>query len=169
VVRPTPYLALQSLLDRSAPHGNHYHWQSHRLPDLSDGGIATLTGAVESATSRMSLISGWAIGGAVSRVDPSATAVGEREIGYELRLIAGWPASDPDGERHRTWVRDGWDRLRPHSSGRQYATFLADEGGAGVRAAYGDRLDRLTALKDHYDPTNVFRLNVNIPPTGGTR
>jgi hypothetical protein len=101
VVRPTPYLALQSLLDRSAPRSNYYYWQSHRLPDLTEGVVATLTGAVESATSPMSLISGWAIGGAVSRVDPAATAVGEREIGYELRLIAGWPASDPDGERHR--------------------------------------------------------------------
>jgi len=118
----------------------------------------------------MSLISGWAIGGAMSRVDPSATAVGEREIGYELRLITGWTPQDPDGERHRTWVREGWDRLRPHSSGRQFATFLSDEGSAGVRAAYGDRLDRLTALKNTYDPTNVFRLNANIPPSqGGTR
>ena len=169
VVRPTPYLALQSLLDRSAPHGNHYYWQSHRLPDLADPVISTLMTAVESATSRMSLVSGWAIGGAMSRVDPSATAVGEREIGYELRLITGWPPQDPDGERHRTWVHDGWERLRPYSSGRQFATFLSDEGSAGVRAAYGDRLARLTALKDHYDPTKLFRLNANNRPTGGTR
>ena len=28
-----------------------------------------------------------------------------------------------------------------------------------------DRLSRLTALKDRWDPTNFFRLNANIPPT----
>jgi FAD/FMN-containing dehydrogenase len=52
-----------------------------------------------------------------------------------------------------------------HGNGRQYPTFLADEGLAGVRSAYGDGWPRLVALKDRYDPTNVFRLNANIPPS----
>jgi hypothetical protein len=46
-----------------------------------------------------------------------------------------------------------------------YANFLSDEGAAGVEAAYGDWLKRLTALKDRYDSANVFRLNANIPPS----
>jgi FAD/FMN-containing dehydrogenase len=46
-----------------------------------------------------------------------------------------------------------------------YVNFISDEGRAGVQSAYGDRLKRLTALKDRYDPTNLFRLNANIPPT----
>jgi hypothetical protein len=108
-------------------------------------------------------------GGAVSRVDPAATAVGERETGFELRTIAVWRPGDPEVERHKTWVRDGWEKLRAHSAGRQYAAFLSDEGTAGVEAAYGDRLGRLVALKDQFDPTNIFRLNANIQPSGGIR
>jgi hypothetical protein len=54
--------------------------------------------------------------------------------------------------------------LRPWSCG-VYSHFVSDEGAAGVEAAYGDRLKRLTALKDTYDPANLFRLNANIPPT----
>jgi FAD/FMN-containing dehydrogenase len=165
LVRPVPYRAVQTLLDGSATHGTHSYWKSHRLLDLSDAVIDRIVELVESATSPFSMVSGWAIGGAVSRVDPRATAVGEREVGFELRVIGVWPPGDPRGELHTAWVREGWDSLRPHSSGRQYATFLSDEGFAGVQAAYGDRLARLVALKDRYDPTNVFRLNVNIAPS----
>jgi FAD/FMN-containing dehydrogenase len=33
-----------------------------------------------------------------------------------------------------------------------------------VRAGYGDNYDRLTTLKAKYDPTNLFRMNLNIAP-----
>jgi FAD/FMN-containing dehydrogenase len=167
LIRPVPYRAVQTLLDGSAPRGTHAYWRSHRLPTLSDAVIARIVGLVESITSPFSLLNGWAIGGAASRISPDATALGEREVGFELRLIAAWPPGDPDGERHTTWVREGWEALRPYGAGRQYPGFLSDEGAAGVRAAYGDRLPRLTALKDRFDPQNVFRLNANIPPSKG--
>ena len=165
-VRPIPYVALQSLLDGGAPHGRHYYWRSHRLPSLPDDAIGVLCERLESATSPFAQISGWAMGGAVARVDPDATAVGEREVGIDLSLAVGWPGSDPEPERHRAWSREGWEALRPHSVG-VYANFVSDEGAAGVRAAYGERLARLTALKDRYDPANVFRQNANIPPSEG--
>jgi FAD/FMN-containing dehydrogenase len=167
LIRPVPYRAVQSLLDGSAARGSHAYWRSHRLPDLSDAVIDVMVERVGTMTSPLSLLNGWMIGGAVSRVQPEATALGAREVGFELRLIAVWRPGDGERARHVGWVREGWDALRPHSAGRQYATFLTDEGMAGVRAAYGDHLDRLTALKRRYDPTNVFHLNANIPPTGG--
>ena len=166
LIRPVPYRAVQSLLDGSAAPGNASYWRSHRLAALTDDVIATVVSLAASVTSPLSLISGWVIGGAVSRAAPGATAVGPRDPGYELRLIANWRPGDPSGDRHIGWVRDGWERLRPASAG-QFATFLSDEGAEGVRAAYGDRLPRLAALKRRYDPANVFRLNPTIAPTGG--
>jgi hypothetical protein len=104
------------------------------------------------------------MGGAVSRVDPEATAVGEREIGFDLSLAAAWSPTDADDTRHKARVREGWEAMRPHSVG-VYANFISDEGAAGVEAAYGSRLRRLTALKDRYDPTNFFRMNANVLPS----
>jgi FAD/FMN-containing dehydrogenase len=164
LVRPVPYLAIQSMLDGGAPHGRHYYWRSHRLPELSDEVIEVFTHQLASITSPFSQINGWAMGGAVSRVDPEATAVGEREVGFDISFAAAWPPSDPEAERHTAWVRAGWEGLRPHSSG-VYANFISDEGAAGVESAYGRRLKRLTALKDRWDPANVFRMNANIPPS----
>jgi FAD/FMN-containing dehydrogenase len=162
-----PYVAHQAMGDMGAPHGNHYYWKSHRLPGLTEEVIGILIDATQNITSPFSQIGGWVMGGALSRVDPEATAVGQREEGVELNVTAAWRPDDPGGERHVAWVRAGWDALRPHSVG-VYANFLSDEDAAGVEAAYGARLRRLTALKDRYDPTNFFRLNANIPPSART-
>ena len=164
VVRPIPYVALQSMLDGGAPPGRHYHWKSHRLAGFPDEVIDVFLDRLDATTSPFAQINGWAMGGAVSRVDPDATAVGEREVGFDISLAVGWPGSDPEPERHRAWARDGWEALAAHSVGL-YANFISDEGAAGVEAAYGRRLDRLTALKDRYDPANVFRLNANVAPS----
>ena len=40
-----------------------------------------------------------------------------------------------------------------------------DEEESRVRSAYGGNYERLVGLKNKYDPTNLFRLNQNIPPT----
>jgi hypothetical protein len=162
-VRLVPYLAIQSMLDGGAPHGMHYYWKSHRLPEFSDEAIDIFVSRVESMTSPFSQIGGWAVGGAVSRVSPETTAVGTREVGFEINVIAAW-RPDPDGQRHIDWVREAWEALRPFSVG-VYANFLSDEDAAGIAAAYGARLKQLTALKDRYDPTNFFRMNANIVPT----
>ena len=164
LVRPVPYLFVQSSLDAGNPHGMHYYWRSQRVPELGDEVVDRLAGLVDTITSPLSYVAGFAMSGALTRVDADATAVGRRDTGFELSVVAGWPPPDPDPERHLAWVRRGWDQLRPHSSG-VYSHFISDEGAAGVQDAYGDRLKRLTALKDQYDPTNLFRMNANIPPS----
>lgn len=165
-VSPVPYAAVQSMLDGGAPPGMHYYWKSHRLPVLTDEVIDVIMAGVAGVPTPFSQFSGWAMGGEVSRVDPDETAVGEREPGFELNITAAWRPSDPDGDGHVAWVRKQWEALRPHSVG-VYANFLSDEDADAVAEAYGSRLKRLTALKDRLDPTNFFRLNANVAPSGG--
>ncbi|MFI6094974.1 FAD-binding oxidoreductase [Lentzea sp. NPDC051213] len=165
--RPMPYLALQTMLDGGAPPGRHYYWKARRLPSLTTEVIDVFATAIEGRTSPFAQINGWAVGGAVSRVDDAATAVGDRARGFEMSLTVGWPAADIEPDRHREWAREGWQALAPYSDG-VYANFISDEGLAGIQAAYGEaRLERLTALKDRWDPANVFHLNANIPPSEG--
>jgi FAD/FMN-containing dehydrogenase len=168
LVRPAPYLFFQSSQDAGNPRGLHYYWRSQRVSDLTEAVVDQLAGLAASSTSPRSYVAGFAMGGAVTRVDPDATAVGEREVGYELSIVAAWPPADPDPERHVAWVRGGSEVLRPYRTG-VFSHFLSDEGPAGVEDAYGDRLKRLTALKDRWDPANFFRQNANIPPTPAGR
>ena len=163
-VAVVPYVFIQSMLDGGAPHGRHYYWKSHRLPDLSDAVIDVFIERLGAMTSPFAQISGWAMGGAVSRVDADATAIGPREVGLDISFATGWLPSDPDPERHREWSRAAWRALQPHSTG-VYANFISDEGEAGIEAAYGDRQTRLRAVKAAWDPENVFRMNANITPS----
>jgi FAD/FMN-containing dehydrogenase len=65
---------------------------------------------------------------------------------------------------HEAWVTAFADSLRQGAVG-VYVNFLGDEGETRVREAYpGPTWDRLVAVKSQYDPTNLFRLNQNIPP-----
>jgi FAD/FMN-containing dehydrogenase len=168
VVRPTPYAALQSMLDGGAPPGRHYYWKAHKLPSLTDDVIDIFLRAMEAPTSPFAQINGWAVGGAVSRVNDDATAVGDRHEGFEMSITVGWLPTDTEPERHKAWVRDAWDALRPHGEG-VYANFISDEGASGVEYAYGNRLQRLQALKATWDPGNFFHLNNNIAPSAGDR
>jgi FAD/FMN-containing dehydrogenase len=161
----TPYVAVQSMQDAGAPPGRHYYWKAHRLPELSEPVVDIFVEAMTSATSPFAMINGWAVGGAVSRVDRDATAIADREPGFEMSVTVGWPPSDQDSAGHVAWARRTWDALRPFGAG-VYANFISDEGSAGVAYAYGEHLTRLRELKAVHDPDNVFRLNNNIPPAG---
>ena len=165
-VRPMPYVALQSLLDGSAPHGRHYYWKSHRLPSFPDELIDIVVARVAVAKAPFWQLNGWAVGGAASRVDARATAMSQRDEGFHFNIVAAWPPPDAERDSHVAWVRESWELLRPYGEG-VYANFISDEGDAGVEAAFGERLARLVALKDRHDPTNFFRLNANIPPSNG--
>jgi FAD/FMN-containing dehydrogenase len=164
-VRPIPYVALHGMLDGGAPHGRHYYWKSHRFETFPDELIEIFAARAESVEAPFWQLNGWAVGGAASRIDPAQTAMGHREVGFDLNVVAAWPPPDSAADEHTAWVREGWRQMQPYAGG-VYANFISDEGKAGIEAAYGERLTRLTALKDRYDPTNLFRQNANVPPSG---
>jgi FAD/FMN-containing dehydrogenase len=56
--------------------------------------------------------------------------------------------------------------MERHSTGGVYLNFpgFGEEKEALARAGYGENYERLAALKAKYDPDNLFRMNINIPP-----
>jgi FAD/FMN-containing dehydrogenase len=81
---------------------------------------------------------------------------------FVLNAVTGWHGPDA-GPSHKQWARDVIHAASDASTGRAYVNFLGDMDAA--RASYGERTyERLVALKNEYDPTNLFRLNQNIEP-----
>ena len=89
----------------------------------------------------------------------------DRSAPFDLIVIAGGFRPE-DAEKNVRWARATSDAMRPFMSGAAYVNYLgADAGIDAVRSAYGPAYPRLVALKDRYDPANVFRLNQNIRPS----
>ncbi len=103
------------------------------------------------------------LGGAMARVPANATAFAHRGSRIMVNLAALYEKPD-EKQTHEAWVTDFTAALKQNDNGA-YVNFLGDEGESRVRDAYpGSTWDRLRAIKRRYDPTNLFRLNQNIPP-----
>jgi FAD/FMN-containing dehydrogenase len=74
---------------------------------------------------------------------------------------------DPaDLPQHLAWARAARNAISTYGKGETYVNFTGEEDKSNVRASYSPAIyARLQAVKDQYDPYNVFRFNLNIPPS----
>jgi FAD/FMN-containing dehydrogenase len=160
-----PYTAFQAIVDPFSPKGwLNYHRGEH-LAALPDDAIDAYVEHGARVTSPMSQMILFRHGGAITRVPEDATAASHRDAPYMWHPIAAW--SDPaESEREIGWVRASSAAMAPFATGGVYLNFEQDEGERHVRAGYSvDKYARLVALKDKYDPENLFRINQNIAPS----
>jgi FAD/FMN-containing dehydrogenase len=168
-ITPKPYMAHQAMFDPAFPHGRHYYWKSSELSTLTDEAIDVISERCSAITSPYSSVPIFTLGGAIARVGEEASAYSNRSAAHNINIVAAWEPGDPEPERHLEWVRTFWSAMQPHATG-VYVNFLSDEPQERVRAAYGPKkYERLAALKDRYDPTNLFRINQNIRPASGRK
>ncbi|HET9488573.1 MAG TPA: FAD-binding oxidoreductase [Methylomirabilota bacterium] len=166
---PTSYTAVQTMLDASYPSGMQHYWKSSFLHDVGDNAIDTMIAHCTALASPLChALLEYQLGGAVGRIDRDTTAFAARDAQHAF--VALGLCTDPaEAKRCTQWARDFWEAMQPFSTGGVYVNYLGregDEGAERVRAAYGaDKYQRLLALKEKYDPTNLFRLNQNIKPT----
>jgi FAD/FMN-containing dehydrogenase len=156
LVRRMPYLDFQRMFDPGVPSGLRYYWKSEYLKGIDDETIDTLLAHAWDAPSPRTYTLIYQMGGAVARRHGDSSAFEDRSAAFAMIINAAW--EDGDATPHIEWTRALWERVRPASTGRTYINYLdRDEGQDRARAIYGaEKLHRLTALKQRYDPLNVF-------------
>ena len=163
---PMPYVAMQSLLDPLWGPGAQNYFTSALLDRLDDATIDTLLARHAAGTAPVRELHLYQGGGAMGRVPADATAYAHRDAAYVLEIIARSPERD-GFEQHADWARTTHRTMDPWATGGGYVNFTSEPGQDKVRAAYPpDTYARLVAVKDRYDPANLFRLNQNIHPSG---
>jgi FAD/FMN-containing dehydrogenase len=161
-----PYTAAQSDFDAFFPEGLLYYWKSLNLDRLDDEAIGAMVANAKNRPSPQTLLIARHLGGAISRVPEDATAYGNRDAQFNLSIDSTW--EDPtESERNIAWTREVWTKMRQFSDGGIYLNFAGflEEGEKLLHEAHGGNYERLVALKNEYDPTNLFRVNQNIKPT----
>lgn len=161
---PTPYVQLQVSLDDVYHYGIKAYERSGFLrriePALADEVIERLV-ASNLPSAQVIFVHQ---GGAIARVRPDATAFWHRDAQYSMMIQAHW--TDPaQSDEIIGWARSTWAELESHTNGFYVNTISEDDPQRRVRGTYGDNYPRLVALKNAYDPTNLFRRNANIAPT----
>ena len=157
------YTHVQSGFDGFFPKGSLYYWKSLYVTELSDElieALAMLAGERPSPRTTMDI---WDLSGAMQRVPADATAFGKRDAPYMVAVESSW--DDPAmTDRNIAWTRDAIASLQRFGAGGSYLNFpgFGEEREALLRGAYGANYDRLIALKEQYDPTNLFRMNLNL-------
>jgi FAD/FMN-containing dehydrogenase len=159
-----PYPTMNTLLDDGFPARSQNYWLSSFTVGLSDELIDIAVERFATTPSPMNAIILEHFHGAVTRVEPTATAVPHRENGWNLLIPSVW--LDPaDTEANVTWTRETHAALKEQLVDRRWLNYLGhDQGIDAVRAAYGPNWQRLVAVKRRVDPENVFHRNHNIPP-----
>ncbi len=161
LIRPMPYSTMNSLVDAAIGPGMRHYWKQNLLRELSDGAIEAIVDHVARVPSPRSVVLIDQVHGAARRVAPTATAFPHRDAPHGLVMLSMWddPAAD---ETNIRWTRELAAATRPFATGGAYVNEAWDEKSG---AAFGVNYERLVAIKNRYDPTNLFRHNTNIAPT----
>lgn len=163
-VIPMPYSALHDFTTKTWPEGAYNYWRSNIMNELSDGAIDTLVSFARDKPSSRTEIILTHMEGAIANVDIDETAYPHRNAKFINHIPVAW--GDPRETQARLeWADAIFEEMQPYYAEGAYVNFLDEVDAGRVQEAYLDNFERLVALKDEYDPNNLFRNNQNIPPS----
>jgi FAD/FMN-containing dehydrogenase len=160
-----PYPVVQSMFDGLLPSGLQWYWRGDFVRDLPDAAIEAHLAAIAEAPTEMSLMHLYPIDGAVRRRPAEAAAWNCRDATWSM-VIAGIDPDPANAAAIGAWARRYWEAVHPFNLGGAYPNFMMDdEAPDRLRETFGANYPRLVAIKQRYDPDNLFRRNQNIVVT----
>ena len=159
-----PYAGFQTAFDPLLTPGGRNYWKSNNFSSLSDAAVDVMIAAAARLPGPECEIFVAQLGGAMGRVKPEATAFVGRDANYIMNVHGRW-SDARDDERVRAWARQVFQDAAPHATGSGYVNFLTEDEADRVAASYGTNYARLQAVKQRFDPGNLFRMNLNIEPS----
>jgi FAD/FMN-containing dehydrogenase len=165
---PTPWLDWQSAMDSVFPKGSRGYWKNVSFSRLDEEVVGVLLSFASELAWQGTGIDIHHLEGAFGRVPEDATAFPNRSARFWLNVYGFWKDAAED-ERLTAFARKAYAAMQPFSEHGEYVNFLGAELGQrdtdAARRSYGeDKYRRLVAIKNRYDPQNVFRYNHNILP-----
>lgn len=162
-----PYSMMDMIsMDPVDPLGVYLH--SELLRDLSPDTIGTLVDvAGADSNSPLILLEIRQLGGKLSRPVGELSPMGRSGARFAMHAVGATPFPEME-QAVRSYLAHVAEAIRPHQTGATYVNFVDLDSATEerVKAAYSpEDFERLVALKDKYDPENLFRFNRNIPPT----
>jgi len=165
-VEVLPYLQLQRAADEPTRHGQRQYARSHFIRSTTDALVEAFLARAGRDPEVAANASLGQLGGAISRIGPDDSPFSGRDALFDFVVSSTWedPAADAD---RLAAARAYGDSILPLSTGRSYVNAIDGDETDKVRSAFGAATyDRLVAIKDRYDPDNVFHLNQNVRPSG---
>jgi FAD/FMN-containing dehydrogenase len=163
-VAGTDYLDLQRSGDITDNRAQGIYLKGGFVPAMPAGLIDAIVEGFVPRPDRHTTVFTQQSGGAIARVPAGATAFSQRDVFGNLLGIVGWAQGD-DPAHHIEYMRGYWSRIEPFTHGFYTNDLELETTAQQIRENFRQNHERLVAVKNRYDPRNLFRLNANVQPT----
>ena len=158
------YVAVQRSGDIDDPRALGTYLKSGFIRAMPADLVSSIVERIEGHPGRATAIFFQMGGGAIARVPTSATAFAQRDIFANMLCAVDWKHGD-DPSTHIQWIKQYWSGLERFTDGFYVNDVDRDLMSTAVADNFRQNHQRLVAVKNKYDPTNLFRLNANVRPT----
>jgi hypothetical protein len=158
------YTAVQRSGDIDDPRAVGSYLKSGFVASVPNDLVTAIVDRFESDPRRGTAVFSQLGRGAIARVPADATAFAQRDILANLLCSVDWKQGD-DPSAHIQWIKQYWAGIERFTYGFYVNDLDYDATTASVKANYRSNHNRLVAVKNKYDPKNLFRMNANVKPT----